>query len=64
MHSSASLAGIVNVLQVRIEDDIIVTEDGMELMTDVPRTVEEIETIMIEGRATQTPLPQQQQKQQ
>ena len=64
MHSSASLTGIVNVLQVRIEDDIIVTEDGMELMTDVPRTVEEIETIMIEGRATQTPLPQQQQKQQ
>jgi len=31
---------------VRIEDDIIITEDGMELMTDVPRTVEEIEAHM------------------
>ena len=31
---------------VRIEDDIAVTENGMELMTDVPRTVEEIEKIM------------------
>ena len=51
-------------MQVRIEDDIIVTEDGMELMTAVPRTVEEIEEIMIEGRGTQTPLPQHQQKQQ
>lgn len=35
---------------VRIEDDIIVTENGMELMTDVPRTVEEIEALMAEGR--------------
>eukprot|EP00112_Aurelia_sp_Birch-Aquarium-sp1_P008875 Seg199.10 transcript_id=Seg199.10/GoldUCD/mRNA.D3Y31 product="Xaa-Pro dipeptidase" protein_id=Seg199.10/GoldUCD/D3Y31 len=34
---------------VRIEDDIIVTDDGMELMTDVPRTVEEIETLMKVG---------------
>eukprot|EP00916_Digyalum_oweni_P001781 GHVL01003433.1.p1 GENE.GHVL01003433.1~~GHVL01003433.1.p1 ORF type:complete len:499 (+),score=45.55 GHVL01003433.1:1-1497(+) len=49
---------------VRIEDDIIITETGMELMTDVPRTVEEIERIMIEGRGTQTPLPQFQQKSQ
>ncbi|KAF6205346.1 hypothetical protein GE061_019517 [Apolygus lucorum] len=31
---------------VRIEDDIIVTSDGMELMTDVPRTVQEIEQFM------------------
>ncbi|CAA9994882.1 unnamed protein product [Nesidiocoris tenuis] len=31
---------------VRIEDDIIVTASGMELMTDVPRTVEEIEEHM------------------
>lgn len=31
---------------VRIEDDIIVTADGMELMTQVPRTVEEIEAHM------------------
>ncbi|XP_064486588.1 xaa-Pro dipeptidase-like [Ornithodoros turicata] len=35
---------------VRIEDDIVVTENGMELMTDVPRTVEEIEALMAEGR--------------
>jgi len=33
---------------VRIEDDIAITDDGMELMTDVPRTVEEIEKIMAE----------------
>jgi len=31
---------------VRIEDDIAITDDGMELMTQVPRTVEEIEKIM------------------
>ena len=36
-------------LQVRIEDDIVVTSDGMELMTDVPRTVPEIEALMAEG---------------
>ncbi|KAK3744473.1 hypothetical protein QZH41_012875 [Actinostola sp. cb2023] len=34
---------------VRIEDDIIVTADGMELMTCVPRTCEEIEAVMAEG---------------
>jgi len=34
---------------VRIEDDIVVTSDGMELMTCVPRTVHEIETLMAEG---------------
>ncbi|KAK3086899.1 hypothetical protein FSP39_025174 [Pinctada imbricata] len=44
---------------VRIEDDIAVTEDGMELLTCVPRTVEEIETLMAEGRSRpQVPLPQ------
>ncbi|XP_036417856.1 xaa-Pro dipeptidase [Colossoma macropomum] len=31
---------------VRIEDDIAVTADGMELLTCVPRTVEEIEAFM------------------
>ncbi|VDI72961.1 Xaa-Pro dipeptidase [Mytilus galloprovincialis] len=41
---------------VRIEDDIAITEDGMELMTCVPRTVEEIERLMEEGRK-QPPLP-------
>jgi len=35
---------------VRIEDDIAVTEEGCELMTNVPRTVEEIESLMAEGR--------------
>ncbi|XP_050956544.1 xaa-Pro dipeptidase [Labeo rohita] len=31
---------------VRIEDDIAVTADGVELLTCVPRTVEEIEAFM------------------
>lgn len=35
---------------VRIEDDVIVTPTGMELMTDVPRTVDEIEHFMQEAR--------------
>lgn len=44
---------------VRIEDDIAVTDDGMELLTCVPRTVEEIEAWMAEGRQRpQVPLPQ------
>ena len=33
---------------VRIEDDVIVKEDGIECMTQVPRTVEEIERFMKE----------------
>ena len=33
-------------VQVRIEDDIAVTADGVELLTCVPRTVEEIEAFM------------------
>ena len=41
---------------VRIEDDIAVTEDGMELLTCVPRTVDEIEKLMEEGRK-QPPIP-------
>lgn len=42
---------------VRIEDDIIVTETGVELMTNVPRTVEEIEAWMASGEKTWTPYP-------
>ncbi len=30
----------------RIEDDVIVTAEGAESMTKVPRTVEEIEAVM------------------
>ena len=34
----------------RIEDNIVVTAGGNELMTDVPRTIEEIEAWMAVGR--------------
>jgi len=37
---------------VRIEDDVLVTEDGNEVLTrDVPKTVDEIEALMAMGRA-------------
>lgn len=35
---------------VRIEDDVIITEDGVEIMSNVPRSVEEIEAMMADGR--------------
>jgi Xaa-Pro dipeptidase len=35
---------------VRIEDDVIVTKDGIENMTTIPRTVAEIEALMADGR--------------
>ena len=38
--------------QVRIEDDILVTATGMELLTNVPRRVEEIEAWMQRGEKT------------
>jgi len=44
---------------VRIEDDIAVTENGMELLTNVPRTVNEIEALMAEGRKINVTFPQQ-----
>ena len=38
-------------LGVRIEDDVLITEDGHRLMTErLPRTVEEVEKAMAEGR--------------
>ncbi|XP_019348486.1 xaa-Pro dipeptidase isoform X3 [Alligator mississippiensis] len=37
---------------VRIEDDIAVTANGMELLTCVPRTVEEIEAFMAEAQGS------------
>ncbi|MED6278527.1 hypothetical protein CHARACLAT_024847 [Characodon lateralis] len=41
---------------VRIEDDIAVTADGMELLTCVPRTVEEIEAFMADCGKTFDPV--------
>lgn len=36
---------------IRIEDDVLVTEDGCEVLSpDIPRTTDEIEKIMSEGR--------------
>jgi len=43
---------------VRIEDDIAVTETGAELMSKVPRTVDEIEAIMAEGKKKEVIIPQ------
>lgn len=36
----------VGLTQVRIEEDVVVTDSGTELLTCVPRTVEEIEACM------------------
>ncbi|VDO22855.1 unnamed protein product [Heligmosomoides polygyrus] len=35
---------------VRIEDDVIIWEKGNENMSDVPRTIEEIESFMANGK--------------
>lgn len=45
-----------NYLQVRIEDDIAVTADGIELLTCVPRTVEEIEAFMADSGKPFSPI--------
>ncbi|XP_054725029.1 xaa-Pro dipeptidase-like [Uloborus diversus] len=44
---------------VRIEDDVLVTDEGVENLTLVPRTVEEIEDLMAEGQQTPSTFPQQ-----
>jgi len=36
---------------VRIEHDVVVTETGMEDLTVIPTSVEEVEAILAEGRA-------------
>ncbi|XP_035708864.1 xaa-Pro dipeptidase isoform X2 [Folsomia candida] len=43
---------------VRIEDDIHVTENGAELLSRVPRSVEEIEAVMAEGQKQEVIVPQ------
>jgi len=44
---------------VRIEDDVLVTKDGYQILTArLPRTVEEIEKIMAEGRKEEKKHPQ------
>ena len=52
---------------VRIEDDVIVTSDGARSMTNVPRTIKEIEAVMAgapwppqQAAATQSAQPQHQ----
>ncbi|KAJ7421528.1 hypothetical protein WISP_42039 [Willisornis vidua] len=47
----SAIPGLAWYHQVRIEDDIAVTATGMELLTCVPRTVEEIEAFMAEGQS-------------
>lgn len=36
---------------VRLEDDVVVTEDGVRNLTNCPRTVEDVEAVM-DGRIT------------
>merc|ERR1719309_994865 len=44
---------------IRIEDDVLITASGVEDFTKVPRTVEDIENLMTEGRKTEVTFPQQ-----
>lgn len=39
-------------VQVKVEDTVVVVCDGVELLTHVPRTVEEIETTMKDNSST------------
>ncbi|XP_070574989.1 xaa-Pro dipeptidase-like isoform X1 [Ptychodera flava] len=51
-----ALSRFMNFGGVRIEDDIAITSDGMELLTCVPRTVDEIEAFMAKARQESTYL--------
>ena len=53
---SVCLTSVSWCVQVRIEDDIAVTADGIELLTCVPRTVEEIEAFMADSEKTFSPV--------
>ena len=43
---------------VRIEDNVVIRKDSAELLTDVPRTVQEIEECMAQGRKNHVEFPQ------
>lgn len=43
---------------VRIEEDVLITSTGCELLSKVPRTVEDIETTMASGRSLEVVVPQ------
>ena len=42
-------------IQIHIKDDIVVTANSMELLTNVPCTMEEVEAWMQRGEKTWTP---------
>ena len=42
-------------IQIRIEDDIVVTANSMELLTNVPCTMEEVEAWIQRGEKSWTP---------
>lgn len=49
--NAEKLARFRNFGGVRIEDDVVVTPTGIENMTKLPRTCEEIEAVMATGLA-------------